>query len=41
MVKRKMLQLALENEVAEFIEKHCHLTDENGRRIVARNLYML
>lgn len=37
---RKMLQLALQNEVNEFIQKHSTLTDENGRRIVTRNGYM-
>jgi len=37
---RKMLKLALENEVEEFIEKHSHLVDGDGRRIVARNGYM-
>lgn len=37
---RKMLQLALQNEVDEFIQKHSTLTDENGRRIVTRNGYM-
>jgi len=37
---RKMLQLALENEVEEFVQKHSNLTDENGRKIVAKNGYM-
>jgi transposase-like protein len=34
---RKMLVTAIENEVAEYIEKHAHLTDENGHRQVVRN----
>ena len=34
---RKMLQLALENEVDEFVEKHSILKDESGRRIISRN----
>jgi putative transposase len=34
---RKMLQVVLENEVAEFIEKHSHLTDEMGRKTITRN----
>ena len=37
---RKMLQLALENEVEEFIQKHSNLTDEDGRNVVAKNGYM-
>jgi transposase-like protein len=37
---RKMLQLALENEVAEFIEKHSSLTDVNGNKAITRNGYM-
>jgi len=37
---RKMLKLALENEVDEFIAKHSALIDEDGRRIVSRNGYM-
>jgi len=37
---RKMLQLALENEVEEFVQKHSNLTDENGRKVVAKNVYM-
>jgi len=37
---RKMLQLALENEVAEFVTKHSTLTDENGNKTVIRNGYM-
>ena len=32
-----MLQLALENEVDEFVEKHSILKDESGRRIISRN----
>ena len=37
---RKMLQLALENEVKEFVQKHSNLTDEDGRKVVAKNGYM-
>ena len=37
---RKMLKLALENEVDEFIAKHSTLVDEDCRRIVSRNGYM-
>jgi putative transposase len=37
---RKMLQLALENEVEEFIAKHSHLTDDNGNKTITRNGYM-
>lgn len=37
---RKMLQLALENEVEEFIQKHSNLKDENGKKIVTKNGYM-
>jgi len=37
---RKMLQLALENEVAEFVAKHSNLTDEKGNKAVTRNGYM-
>ena len=34
---RKMLQLALENEVGEFIQKHSNLKDENGNKVVTKN----
>ena len=37
---RKMLQLALENEVEEFVRKHSNLRDESGRKIVTKNGYM-
>jgi transposase-like protein len=37
---RKMLALALENEVEEFIAKHSTLTDESGRKAVTKNGYM-
>ena len=37
---RKMLQLALENEVDEFVQKQSILRDENGKRIVSKNGYM-
>lgn len=35
-----MLQLALENEVDEFVQKQSTLRDENGRKIVSKNGYM-
>lgn len=34
---RRMLQTAIENEVAEYIEAHEHIQDENGHRKVVRN----
>ncbi|OQY37545.1 MAG: hypothetical protein B6229_08230 [Spirochaetaceae bacterium 4572_7] len=34
-----MLQQALENEVAEFLEKHSNSRDENGLKTVVRNGY--
>jgi len=34
---RQMLQLAIEHEVADYIEQHKELRDENGRRLVVRN----
>ena len=37
---RRMLQLALENEVEEFVQKQSTLRDENGRKIVSKNGYM-
>ena len=37
---RKMLQLALQNEVDEFVTKYFGLTDDSGRRVVTRNGYM-
>ena len=37
---QKMLQLALENEVEEFILKHSNLKDENGKKVVTKNGYM-
>jgi len=36
---RKMLQQALENEVAEFLEIHSNSKDENGLKSVVRNGY--
>jgi putative transposase len=36
---RDMLHAAVENEVAEYIERHCALRDESGRRVVVRNGY--
>ena len=37
---RKMLQLALEDEVEEFIQKYSNLTGKDGRKVVAKNGYM-
>jgi len=37
---RKMLALAMENEVDEFVAKYSGLTDDSGRRIVTKNGYM-
>ena len=37
---RRMLQPALENEVEEFVQKHSNLTDEDSRKVVAKNGYM-
>ncbi|PIU29027.1 MAG: hypothetical protein COT09_02985 [Candidatus Hydromicrobium americanum] len=37
---RKMLKLALENEVEEFVQKHSALRNEQGRKVVAKNGYM-
>ena len=37
---QKMLQLALENEVEEFIAKHSSLKNENGNKVVTKNGYM-
>ena len=37
---QKMLQLALENEVQEFILKHSNLKDEDRKKVVAKNGYM-
>ena len=34
---RRMLQYAIENEVAEYIDRHQELIDESGRRLVVRN----
>ncbi|MGC1275565.1 MAG: IS256 family transposase [Planctomycetaceae bacterium] len=36
---RKMLAQAIEAEVADWIETHAHVTDEQGRRQVVRNGY--
>ena len=36
---KKMLQQTLENEVAEFLEKHSNSRDENGLKSVVRNGY--
>ena len=37
---QKMLQLALQNEVEEFILEHSSLKDENGKKVVTKNGYM-
>ena len=37
---RKMLQLALENEVEEFVKKYSNLTDENEKKVVTKNGFM-
>jgi transposase-like protein len=34
---RRMLQHAIEREVAEYVDAHAHETDERGRRLVVRN----
>lgn len=34
---RKMLQRAIEQEIAEYIEQHQNLVDESGHRLVVRN----
>ena len=36
---QRMLQVAIDQEVEEFIKKHSHLYDENGHRLVVRNGY--
>ena len=35
-----MLKQAMEAEVAEWIERHQHVTDQRGRRQVVRNSYL-
>jgi len=37
---KKMLQIAMENEVEEYVQKHSDLTDEQGKKIVVKNGYM-
>jgi hypothetical protein len=37
---QKMLQLALESEVEEYVEKHSNLTGEDGKRAAVKNGYM-
>jgi len=37
---RKMLQQALEHEIAEYLEAHQDLKDESGKQVVVRNGYM-
>jgi putative transposase len=37
---RKVLQVALEDEVEEYIQKHRKLTDDEGKRMVVKNGYM-
>jgi transposase-like protein len=36
---RQIVQLALENELNEYIEAHKHVQDENGKRVVVKNGY--
>jgi putative transposase len=36
---RQMLAAALQAEVAAYIDAHCHLVDDDGRRLVVRNGY--
>ncbi|OQY36843.1 MAG: hypothetical protein B6229_09295 [Spirochaetaceae bacterium 4572_7] len=38
---KKMLQQALENEVAEFLEKHNNSRDENGKQKTEKLPYLL
>ena len=35
-----MLQLALENEVEEYTQKHFNFKDQHGKRAVVKNGYM-
>jgi len=35
-----MLQLALENEVEEYTQKHSNFKDGQGKRVVVKNGYM-
>jgi putative transposase len=37
---QQMLGQAIENEVAEYLRRHAHQRDENGRRLVVRNGYL-
>ncbi len=37
---REMLQAAIENEVAEYLERHSWMTDEKGHRLAVRNGYL-
>jgi len=37
---REMLLKAIENEVADYINSHIHLRDEDGKRLVVRNGHM-
>jgi putative transposase len=37
---RQMLAQAMEAEVAEFVEKHSGMTDEEGRHLIVRNGYL-
>jgi transposase-like protein len=37
---QQMLRTAIEAEVTEWIESHCHLQDERGHRQVVRNGYL-
>ena len=37
---RRMLQVALEGEVADFVEQFSDMVNEEGRRMVVRNGYL-
>ena len=38
---QQMLSQAIENEVVEYLQRHADQRDENGRRLVVRNGYLL
>lgn len=37
---QKLLMWALEAEVSEFLERHAHIRDESGKRLITRNGYL-
>ena len=37
---QQMLGQAIENEVADYLRRHAHQRDEDGRRLVVRNGYL-